>query len=240
MTKISFKNCFSEFLGTFGIVFFGQWLTVLCLNKKIGIAPIGLGYAATVTTFMWLGGPSATSHFNPSISLGFFVCGLMNGVMLILNLGSQLLGSFFGSLMFNFTINDLLNKTSEIYKTDVKNGIPRFDPNIGALSIIFLEFFGTFILTAFVVSLHGRKQLFDYAPAIGCLFGLLCVGLANFYSLSLNPFRVIVESLIQETYFDLLFYVIPSLIGGIVGAVFGSKLLVEDEVTDLTDNLKVE
>ena len=240
MVSVSFKNCFSEFLGMFGLIFFGQWFTVLALNEKVDATAVGIALAGLITVFIWLSGERGTGHFNPSISLGFYIAGKTNILITIFNIVSQLVGSILGTIVFEYSSHVLLNQKSNLYGVDIFSGVPRYSSKVGAFSTLFFEFFGTFLLTAFTYALYERKQLHQYAAVVGALYGVMCVAFLEFYCISMNPFRVLAGAFQNGLYYDLLYLIMPSLIGGTIGALFSKHMLDINGKEELTDDLKTE
>lgn len=240
MASITFKGCFSEFIGTFGIVLFGQWLIILAFSRKIDLIAVALGFAAIISTFTMTASKDGYSHFNPSVTIGFFAARKLSLLQTIFFLISQFIGALLGYLICSHTVPAMLNGFSEKYQRMANYGMPIFSSEIGNITIYLFEFIGTMILTSFISALHASKKLHSYAPIVGAIYGLSIITFGNFHSICLNPLRFLTPALFQTNFNGIAAFTIPSLVGGAVGGLIGNSLFQAQEFNQLTDEIKNE
>jgi len=240
MAAISFKDCFSEFLGTFALIFFGNWLNLLALAGKIEVVGVGIGFAALLTTFIWVSGKYAPCHFNPSVTVGFFAARKISVFVAVLYVTSQILGALLGYLICSHSVPNSLNEFSDPYQRMPNFGAPQFDEKIGSITIYFFEFLGASLLTGFVMSLSDSKRLHAYAPVVGALYGICMISFGEFHSISLNPLRYLAPAIFTTSFSDVVAFTVPSLLGGVFGGVLGTGLFQSDAFEKLTDEAKNE
>ena len=217
MAVISFRECYAEFMGVFALVFFGGWGVILAMHEKQDAIAVGMIYAAVITAATWISSKNSSCHFNPSITLGSLLLGATTPIKAVSYVVSQICGSYVGAIFLGYTTpNELLKVLDPEQET--LHGMPRIGARIGWISTSGFEIFGTMIATIAVFSLTEQKTLRTYAPAIGCIYGVLYMCFGEFNSTSFNPCRYLGPALDTMKFTDLPVYIFPSLVGGVLGA----------------------
>jgi glycerol uptake facilitator-like aquaporin len=215
MAVISFRECYAEFMGVFALVYFGGWGVVLALNRKQDSISVGLIYAAVISVATWISAKHSACHFNPSVTLGGIILKSTAPVKGASYIVSQFAGSYIAAVLLDYTI-PLALKTGGV--SDAYLGMPRLSGEIKWVSTAGFEVVGTAIAAIAIFSLSEQKTLRSYAPAIGCVYGLLYMCLGNVQSTSFNPFRYLGPALVSFEFVDFAIYLFPSLVGGVLGA----------------------
>ena len=213
MALISFRECFSEFMGPLALVYFGGWIIIRAMMDMVDPIAVGLVHAATISAFSFISANRSACHFNPSITLGYLATGGIAPIVAAFYLISQLIGAFVGTILLNYTVPNLLRENSDIFY-----GMPRVGGDLGWLAVSFMEFFGTFVLAIAHFSLTENKKMQHFAPAIGCLYGLCIMCLGEYNGTSMNPAKYLGPALFDLKLGDVIFYVLPSIVGGVGGA----------------------
>src|SRR5271170_6381173 len=91
---------FSEYIGTFALVFAGTGAIVIndLSGGVITHLGIGLVFGLIVMTMIYALGEISGAHFNPAVSFGFWIAKLLPSKELLPFVGSQILGAVTASL----------------------------------------------------------------------------------------------------------------------------------------------
>lgn len=168
----------------------------------------------TLATLIWILGHVSGGHFNPAVTIGFFLSCKINPIMSLLYIGAQLSGAIAGSYLlfglsdesvrgnFNLTCTQIYSETT-------------LGQAFGVETII------TFILMFTIFScvdsrrkdLHGSFPLqIGFAVAIGGMFG------GRFTGGSMNPARSFGPAVITGIWTDHWVYWIGPITGSLIAA----------------------
>jgi aquaporin Z len=161
----------SEFLGTF----------VLCLTVMLVIhappSPIGaVGIASSLMVMIYALGAVSGANFNPAVSLGLLVSGVLPVADFALYVAAQLLGSLFALLTSWLILREI--KTT-LVGTDMAAGAAGAAARGGWFAIITSEAIFTFVLVFTVLNVADRdapNQYFGLAIGFVIVVGATSVG----------------------------------------------------------------
>lgn len=204
------QSLISEFAGTFSLVFFGCGSIILSeiSNFKSEFVPFIFG--CTIAIFIYIFGKYSGAHFNPAVTIGFFVnkeISLRDGFLYIT---VQTLGavgaSFTHSLIFE---NPHSFGTTTVSTTFVSGSVAEI------------------LCTAFlmlVILLVTRNNNRIYGLAIGGAVTLSALLIGDMTGASLNPARSIGPMILYGNTIEIWFYILFPIVGSSIGAVLYNYL----------------
>lgn len=213
--KEQLRNYFSEFIGTFAIVFCGTGAIIIDqeTHGAISHAGIAITFGLIVMAMIYALGNVSGAHFNPAVSIAFYVAGKFPVKELAPYIFSQLAGAVFGSvvLRFLFPLNSMLGATM---------------PAGSEMQSFVLEFILTYLLMLVIMNVaHGSHEQGMFAGlAIGSVVLLEAMFAGPICGASMNPARSFSPALISGHLEHLWLYFLAPITGAIA-AVFTWKFL---------------
>ncbi|MCI5055738.1 MAG: aquaporin [Flavobacteriales bacterium] len=194
----------AEFLGSFAIVFFGAGAIVMNESCQcIDHVGISLAFGAVVMVMIYAVGHVSGAHFNPAVSLGFYLAKLLSGKDLIIYSLSQLAGAICGSLLLSVFSSDHFGMTI---------------PHAGLLPAFIIEVVLTFFLMYVIISVAvDRKEMASFAGIVigtTVFLGALIGGPVS--GASMNPARSFGPALISGQLENLWLYFTAPALGAIL------------------------
>ena len=217
----SFRECFSEFIGSLVIIFFSGWAVVLQINEKIDFMTMTFVSSVSFGAFCWIGGSHSQCHFNPAITLACYAAKKVNSLTLTFYLISQFVGAYLGAVLIYYTIPEVLYLKS--FEKDLEMGTPHVDPNIHWFFVFLFEIISAFIVMFIFCCMADQNMLPRYGILMGWGIGMSIVCFGAISNVSANPIRYLGPALLSLKLWDSFIYVV----GPIVGAL-GSILLYEN------------
>src|SRR6056300_156227 len=95
--KLTAPSLLAEFIGTYALVFFGCGAIVLSELEHLSSTVIPLVFGVTITLFVYLLGRYSGAHFNPAVTIGFFINKEISVKDSCIYIGTQILGGFLAS-----------------------------------------------------------------------------------------------------------------------------------------------
>ena len=102
--NFTFRECFTEFLGLFSIVYFCSWAIILSANDKLDTVEVGLVCGIVYIMMIWSGKVYSKCYFNPALALSDFYLNNITLNKAIYCILSQLSGAYIGSLFIYYTV----------------------------------------------------------------------------------------------------------------------------------------
>jgi aquaporin Z len=205
----------SELLGTFGLLVAATGSIVYDSSLGNSLGPIFvaaihfLGLAIVVYAI----GKYSMAHFNPAVTIGYFISGYIKAKALPVYFVAQAIGAFLGTFFVKYVIGSFaelgLNFPNYSYS------IPLF---YGVEIIATILLMGV-ILT--VVHVKGLNKLTGLA--IGGIIALDVYFLGPISGASMNPIRSISPALVSGMMNDLWIYLTSPLIGAVIVALLYRK-----------------
>lgn len=209
----------AEFLGSFALIFFGAG--AVCVDwyphssNALGLLGIALVYGLTMAITVCALGHISGGHFNPAITIGFWVTKRLNTLDTIAYWAAQLAGAIVAAFVLKSIIPD------DTWRA-VALGTPMLAHDFTRLSGMVLEGIATFflVLTVFATSIDERTS---FRPVAGFAIGLsLAIGnlIANpFTGGALNPARAFGPALASSHWQNYGVYWVGPLAGGCLASV---------------------
>lgn len=207
----------AEFVGTFGLVFFGAGSIVV--DEFLGADGYGLLGIAAVYAIVFAVAVSATmeisgGHINPAVTVAAFLTRRMGAALAGAYIVAQLAGGLLGAAFVKALLPASAGQATSFGATIVAEGV-------GPLTAVTLEL----VLTFFLVYTVFATAMSDHAPPIGgfaigaCLFFGAMVG-GPLTGASMNPARTLGPAIISGAWsLQWVYWVGPILGGALAGAV---------------------
>lgn len=216
----------AEFLGSFALIFFGAG--AVCVDwyphasNALGLLGIAMVYGLTMAIMVSAFGHISGGHFNPAITIGFWVTKRLNTIDTIAYWAAQLAGAIAAAFLLKSIIPD------DTWRA-VALGTPMFAHDFTRLSGMILEGLTTFflVLTVFAASVDERAS---FRPVAGFAIGLsLALGsliASPFTGGALNPARAFGPALASSHWQNHGIYWVGPLAGGfLAGFLYDSLFL---------------
>ena len=207
------KKYFSEFLGTYGLVFCGTGAIIV--NDLTGGTITHVGIAITfgliVMAMIYAFGDVSGAHINPAVTIAFWLSGRFSGNRVLPYIIAQVAGAIAasGTLMVLFPSHENLGATI---------------PADTAMQSFILEMILTFLLMLVIINVStGSKEMGTMAGiAIGAVILLEAMFAGPVSGASMNPARSISPAILSGQFGYLWIYVTAPVIGAAL-AILGCK-----------------
>lgn len=228
MTSKDLKAYVSEFIGAFIAVFAAcgsAWAATQPGYAAGQIVPAfgaGLAIVAAAYALGHVGG----AHFNPAVTIAVAIAGGINWLKALVYIVVQLIAGILAALVLNLILGGA---------AAAQFGAFSFDPKFNSIGILVLEIVLTFIVATAVLQGAMRGKSGNMA---GLVYGLSVAGciLAGgaISGASLNPARTLGPAIIAGNLNQAVFYIVGSVLGGALAAVFSSYVLGMQDVAEVT------
>ncbi len=218
------QKLLAEFLGTFAIVFFGEG--ALCADQfthgtgNIGLTGVALVHGLALAVMMAALAHISGGHFNPAVTIGFWVTKRMATLDVILYWLAQLAGAIAAAFLLRAIIPD------DIWRA-VALGTPEFARDFPRWAGMALEATGTFfmVLVMFATTQDDRVTIRNSASyATGFLYALGIIVAGPFTGGALNPARAFGPALAATHWANHGVFWVGPLAGGFAAALLYDSL----------------
>lgn len=213
------KRFIAEFIGTFIVVVLATGSVVIDAktNGILGIPFIAFAPFVGVAIGIYLFGKISMAHFNPAVTVGFFITKhITTKIQLAYYFSAQILGALLGSLFVKYFIGTEANLGANA-------------PNYAfPLSLIFsIEVIASALLMAVILIVVYTKGLKGFGGiAIGGMVGLDIFFLAFISGASMNPARSLAPALLSGVLTNLWLYWSSTFIGtSLIALIFRKKIM---------------
>ena len=204
----------AELVGTFGLVIAATGCIVYdgMMGGIYGIAFIAIIHFIGIAIVIQIFGKYSMAHFNPAVSIAFFITGHIKSKQLPIYFTAQAIGAFLGTLFVKFVFGDyaLLGTNA---------------PNLEFTmpEIIGYEILATALLMAVIYVVVHYKMSKLSGILIAGIIGLDVLFLGPVSGASMNPMRSLSPAIISGVTTDLWLYWTTPFIGTILMAVLYRK-----------------
>ena len=204
----------AELVGTFGLVIAATGCIVYdgMMGGIYGIAFIAIIHFIGIAIVIQIFGKYSMAHFNPAVSIAFFITGHIKSRQLPIYFTAQAIGAFLGTIFVKFVFGDyaLLGTNA---------------PNLEFTmpEIIGYEILATALLMAVIYVVVHNKMSKLSGILIAGIIGLDVLFLGQVSGASMNPMRSLSPAIISGVTTDLWLYWTTPFIGTIIMALLYRK-----------------
>jgi aquaporin Z len=217
----------AEFLGTFALVFFGEG--AICADQflhgagGLGLLGIAAAHGLAIAVMFAAFGEISGGHFNPAVTIGFWVTKRVNTIDVLLYWAVQLAGAIAASFLLKVIIPEDTWRAVALGTPEMVRDLPR-------LSAMTLEALGTFfvVIVMFATAVDDKQSTARSIAgfAIGLTFALGIMVAGPFTGGALNPARALGPALASAHWANWGVYWVGPLAGGfLAGFLYDSLYL---------------
>jgi aquaporin Z len=190
---------FAELFGTFGLLVAATGSIVYDdrVGKTLGIVFITIMHFIGLSLMIYLFGKYSMAHFNPAVTIGYFIAGYVNAKKILVYISAQTIGAFLGSIFVKYVIGN--HARLGINYPNYQYPIPLFS-GIEVLATMFLM--GSILIA---VNIKGLSPVF----VSWIIAGTVALDVFFFGSISgasMNPMRSLVPAVLSGFVSDLWLY----------------------------------
>ena len=205
----------AELLGTFCLVVGATGSIVYdgMLGGIYGIGFIAAGHFVALAIAVYAFGKYSMAHFNPAVTIAFFITKHVKGKQLPLYFAAQTIGAFLGSIFVLFVIGDYAN---------LGTNTPDISYPLG--TVFGYEVIASiFLMGVIYIVVHFKRLRILTGIAIGGIIAIDVLLFGEISGASMNPIRSLAPAIISGTPSDLWLYWTTPFIGMlIVAAIYKS------------------
>jgi aquaporin Z len=220
MISKSQKIFFAELVGTFGLLISATGSIVYDgkMEGTLGIGFISIMHFVGIFLLILLLGKYSMAHFNPAVTIGFFIAKYITAKQIALYVGAQAIGAFLGSLFVKYVFGDYarlgLNSPNNAYPAGVFFGVE-------TIATVFLM--GSILLAINI----KRLSSVSVSAIVAGTVALDVFFLGSISGASMNPIRSLTPAVFTGLLNDLWIYWSAPFIGASIIAVIYKRKFVK-------------
>jgi len=207
---------FAELVGTFGLLVAATGSIVYDASLGMTLGPIFVatihfvGLAIVVYAF----GKYSMAHFNPAVTIGYFISGHIKAKTMPVYFGAQAIGAFLGTFFVKYVIGDFVN---------LGLNFPNYSYSVSLFYGV--EIIATIMLMGVILTVVHIKGLNKFAGlGIGAIVALDVYFLGPISGASMNPIRSLSPAVVTGIPDDLwLYWSAPFIGSAIAGLIYHKK-----------------
>ena len=221
----------AEFIGTFALILAASGS--ICADQYLhaggatgfGILGVAVAQGLAISLMVTSLGHISGGHFNPAISIGFWVTKRLSTIETIFYWAAQILGALAAAYFLAAVLPDSIWRPVSL---GVTNLAPDFTRMHGMLLEAVLTFFLVFVVFATAVDQKGAfSKIAGFAIGLTITMDILIGG--PFTGGSMNPARTLGPAVASNQWTNHGVYWVGPLFGGIVAAVVYDRLFLRDQ-----------
>ena len=200
----------AELIGTFVLVVGATGSIVYdeMLGGIYGIGFIAVGHFVALAIAVYAFGKYSMAHFNPAVTIAFFITKHVRGQQLPIYFVAQAVGAFLGSIFVLFAIGDYANLGTNTPDTSYPLGAVFGYEVIASI----------FLMGVIYIVVHFKKLGMLTGVAIGGIIAIDVLLFGEISGASMNPIRSLAPAIISGTTNDLWLYWTTPFIGMLIAA----------------------
>jgi MIP family channel proteins len=218
------QKLIAEFLGTFALVFFGAGAVCIDfhLRNSGGLGLLGIALASGLTFAIMVSalGHISGGHFNPAITIAYWVTRRMTTIESLAYWAVQLMGATVAGFFLKLVVPEDIGNNVFLGTPELMRDFPRFS---GMALEGVATFFLVFVVFATVVDEHGRfRSVAGFAIGLTITLGILVSGPLT--GGALNPARAFGPAVASNHWLNWGIYWVGPLAGGFVAGLLYDAL----------------
>jgi MIP family channel proteins len=216
----------AEFIGTFALIFFGAGAVCVDFHLRssggLGLLAIALAHGLAFAIMVSALGHISGGHFNPAITIGFWVTKRLSTVDSLAYWGAQLLGAAAAAFVLRAVIPEDIAANVFLGTPELMRDFPRWS---GMALEAVTTFFLVLVFFATAVDSRGTfRAIAGFGIGLTITLGMLVAG--PFTGAALNPARAFGPALASGHWLNWGIYWVGPLAGGfIAGLLYDSLFL---------------
>ena len=217
----------AEFIGTFALVFFGAGS--ICADQflhgagSLGLLGIAVAHGLAIAIMVSALGHVSGGHFNPAITIGFWVTKRVSTLDVVLYWTAQLAGAIVAAFLLKALVPE------ETWRA-VALGTPALVRDFSRLSAMILEAITTFflVLVVFATAVDEKgtfRSIAGFGLGLTITLGIMVAG--PFTGAALNPARAFGPALASSHWASQGVYWVGPLAGGFLAALLYDSLFLK-------------
>jgi MIP family channel proteins len=216
----------AEFIGTFALIFFGAGAVCVDFHLRssggLGLLAIALAHGLAIAIMVSAFGHISGGHFNPAITIGFWVTKRLSTVDSLCYWGAQLLGATTAAFLLKAVIPEDIAANVFLGTPELMRDFPRWSGM--ALEAVTTFFLVLVVFATAVDSRGGFRAIAGFAIGLTITLGILVA--APFTGAALNPARAFGPALASGHWLNWgVFWVGPLAGGFVAGLLYDSLFL---------------
>jgi MIP family channel proteins len=218
------QKLIAEFLGTFALVFFGAGS--ICADQflhgagGLGLFGIAVAHGLAIAIMVSALGHISGGHFNPAITIGFWVTKRFSTMDVAMYWAAQLAGAIVAAFLLKILIPE------ETWRA-VALGTPELTRDFPRLSAMALEAITSFflVLMVFATAVDEKgtfRAIAGFGIGLSITLGIMVVG--PFTGAALNPARAFGPALVSSHWANWGVYWVGPLAGGFIAGLLYDSL----------------
>lgn len=221
----------AEFIGTFALIFFGAGAICVDFHLRstggLGLLAIALAHGLAIAIMVSALGHVSGGHFNPAVTIGFWVTRRLSTLDSLAYWGAQLLGAAAAAFLLKLVMPEDVATNTFLGTPELMRDFPRWSGMaLEALTTFFL------VLVVFATAVDERgtfRAIAGFGIGLTITLGILVAG--PFTGAALNPARAFGPELASGHWLNWGIYWVGPLGGGFVaGLLYDSLFLRKSEV----------
>jgi MIP family channel proteins len=225
------QKLFAEFLGTFALIFFGAGAVCvdffLRSSGGLGLLAIALAHGLAIAIMVSAVGHISGGHFNPAITIGFWVTRRLSTLESVAYWVAQLAGAAAAAFLLKLLIPEDVAANVFLGTPELMRDFPRWS---GMTLEAVTTFFLVFVVFATAVDERGTfRSIAGFGIGLTITLGILVAG--PFTGGALNPARAFGPALASGHWLNWGIYWVGPLGGGfLAGLLYDTLFLRKSEV----------
>jgi MIP family channel proteins len=221
----------AEFIGTFALIFFGAGAICVDFHLRstggLGLLAIALAHGLAIAIMVSALGHISGGHFNPAITIGFWVTRRLSTLDSLAYWGAQLLGAAAAAFLLKLLMPEDVALNTFLGTPELMRDFPRWS---GMALEAVTTFFLVLVVFATAVDERGAfRAIAGFGIGLTITLGILVAG--PFTGAALNPARAFGPALASGHWLNWGIYWVGPLGGGfIAGLLYDSLFLRKSDV----------
>ena len=221
----------AEFIGTFALIFFGAGAICVDFHLRstggLGLLAIALAHGLAIAIMVSALGHVSGGHFNPAVTIGFWVTRRLSTLDSLAYWGAQLLGAAAAAFLLKLVMPEDVATNTFLGTPELMRDFPRWS---GMALEAVTTFFLVLVVFATAVDERGTfRAIAGFGIGLTITLGILVAG--PFTGAALNPARAFGPALVSGHWLNWGIYWVGPLGGGVIaGLLYDSLFLRKSDV----------